>query len=267
MPSLFIFVLSLVVGVGAGYLGNLAADRLPARWPAVQAVSAAPGRKAWRSGVVVVALAVLFPLLALQHGGAPAALFVNWCYAWFLTTVLVIDLETRRVLNVMIGPAAIFAVLASLWLRSPSLPSMLAGGLVALLLFWSLYVVGRLLFGRGALGFGDVKLAGVIGLMTGYPGVLQALVFGAVLGGIAALILLATRHAGLKTTNCLCPLSGHRRHARLMGRHRWFIGARGGVAHAVSHATGPCAWPHPCPAAPVPATHGDVALWRHWRVT
>jgi leader peptidase (prepilin peptidase)/N-methyltransferase len=211
MPPLLFYVLSMGAGLAAGVLANLAADKLPGltssrtREPASGPPPAAPSRAAWRSRAVVAALGALFPLLAWQQGGLSAALLVSWFYAWFLTTVLVIDLETRRVLNVMLGPAALLALAAGLWLGWPSLPSILAGGLVGFLLFGGLYLIGRVLFGRGALGLGDVKLAAVIGLMTGYPGVLQALLLGAVLGGVSALALLATRRAGLKSTCAYAP--------------------------------------------------------------
>jgi prepilin signal peptidase PulO-like enzyme (type II secretory pathway) len=46
---------------------------------------------------------------------------------------------------------------------------------------------------RNALGWGDVKLAFLIGMMTGFPQVLQALTLGILLGGLAAGLLLLTR--------------------------------------------------------------------------
>ena len=201
---------SLLLGAAAGHLSNLAADWLPHRTQSaplhpVEATDGSPRARAWRTRSVIVLLMILFPLLAWRLNGAPAPLFVSWCYAWFLVTVLVIDLETRRVLNVMLGPAAVFAVAAGLWLGAPSLQSILFGGLVAFLLFWGLYLLGRLLFGRGALGFGDVKLAAVIGLMTGYPAVLPALLAGVLFGAVGAVVLLATRRAGLKSTYAYAP--------------------------------------------------------------
>lgn len=209
MSIWWLLILAVLAGTGAGYLANLAADKLPSRTQPVEGAgagdSASNVRVPWRSKAVIAALAVLFPLLVFQQGGALRPVLVSWCYAWFLVTVLVIDLETRRVLNVMVGPAAVFAVAAGLWLGSPSLPSILGGGLAAFVLFFGLFVLGRVLYGRGALGFGDVKLAGVIGLMTGYPGVLSALTVGAVLGAVAALFLIATRRAGLKTTTAYAP--------------------------------------------------------------
>jgi leader peptidase (prepilin peptidase) / N-methyltransferase len=195
-------LLAVGAGLAAGLLANWAADRLPnyASVPAAQ-VHRHPRRK-W---IVLAGLIVLFTLLALHNYADPARLFVSWCYAWFLTTVLVIDLETRRVLNIMLLPASVFAVAAGLWLGEPSLGSMLGGAAVGFGLFWCLYLLGRMKYGRGALGFGDVKLVAVIGLMTGYPNVLNALVIGAMLGGAAAVILLLTRRAGWTSTTAYAP--------------------------------------------------------------
>ena len=199
---LITLLLALAAGLLAGLLANWAADQLPN-------YTAAPGaplhRHPLRKQIVMVALLVLFTLLAAHNHGDPARQFVSWCYAWFLTTVLVIDLETRRVLNIMLLPAAVFAVAAGLWLGQPNLASMLGGAAVGFGLFWCLYVLGRVKYGRGALGFGDVKLVAVIGLMTGYPNVLNALVIGAVLGGAAAVILLLTRRAGWRSTTAYAP--------------------------------------------------------------
>ena len=199
-----VITLLLAAGAGllAGLLANWAADQLPN-------YAAVPGQQVYRhplrNQMVLVAMIVLFTLLAFHNYAHPARLFVSWCYAWFLTTVLVIDLETRRVLNIMLLPAAIFAVVAGLWLGQPTLASMLGGAAVGFGLFWCLYFVGRVKYGRGALGFGDVKLVAIIGLMTGYPNVLNALVIGAALGGAAAVILLLTRRAGWKSTTAYAP--------------------------------------------------------------
>ena len=43
------------------------------------------------------------------------------------------------------------------------------------------------------MGFGDVKMAAFIGLTTGFPGVLVAVLGGIILGGLVAIVLLALR--------------------------------------------------------------------------
>ena len=125
---------------------------------------------------------------------------IGWLYAAFLLTVLVIDLEHRRVLNIMVGPAAVVVLALSLLPQTPSLQSSLIGGAVGLGLFMLVYLLSR-----GHLGMGDVKLAGLIGLMLGYPAVINALVVGILLGAAAALFLLATRRATRKSTMAYAP--------------------------------------------------------------
>jgi leader peptidase (prepilin peptidase)/N-methyltransferase len=127
--------------------------------------------------------------------GDPLHTAVVCLYAAFLLTVLVIDFEQRLVLNIMLAPAAVIALLVSVLPGDPTPLSALLGGAAGLGLFLLIALFGRLI-GRGAMGAGDIKLAGVIGLMTGFPDVLRALVLGILLGGVAALVLLIARRAG-----------------------------------------------------------------------
>lgn len=122
-----------------------------------------------------------------------------WLFTLALAAIAVIDLEHRLVLNVMLGPLAVLAlVLNSVY--GPGLGATLTGGAFGLGLFM---VVG--IIGRGKLGAGDVKLAGVIGLMVGWPGVMAALLLGVVLGGLAALLLLVSRRATRKSSMAYAP--------------------------------------------------------------
>jgi leader peptidase (prepilin peptidase) / N-methyltransferase len=130
----------------------------------------------------------------------PWPLITTCLYAAFLLAVLVIDLEHRRVLNVMVAPAAVVALLASFLPGGPTPVQALIGGALGFGIFTLLALIGR-----GAMGLGDVKLAGVIGLMTGYPLVVAALALGILLGGIAAIALLVTRRAGRKGTMAYAP--------------------------------------------------------------
>lgn len=50
------------------------------------------------------------------------------------------------------------------------------------------------------MGWGDVKLAALIGLATGFPLVLVALVIGAITGGLVAVALLIAKKRGRKET-------------------------------------------------------------------
>ena len=57
----------------------------------------------------------------------------------------------------------------------------------------------------GGMGMGDVKLAGLIGLMTGLDGVILAMTVGILAGGLAALALLASRRFDRKATMAYAP--------------------------------------------------------------
>ncbi len=210
----------LIVAVLAGWLGgalaNLAADRLPDSsiatpngvwhyvtlpWYAARyGVCPCCGEhRPWRVPALEAAGMAPFAVTAALAPNLPV-LLVGWLYVAALLAVLVIDLEHRRVLNVMMAPLAVVALLASALPSQPGLLSALLGGAVGLALF------GVLAFaGRGALGMGDVKLAGVIGLMLGYPAGLYALVGGIFLAGLAALLLLLTRRATRKSTIAYAP--------------------------------------------------------------
>jgi len=64
----------------------------------------------------------------------------------------------------------------------------LTGGATGFIIF--LLVV---LISRGSMGMGDVKLAALIGLMTGFPLVVVSLFIAILTGGLVAIILLVTR--------------------------------------------------------------------------
>ncbi len=157
-------------------------------------------KRSWRAPLVEVTAMGLFLLAWRSFGEDPLALAILWFYAAFLLAVLVIDLEQRRVLNVMLLPGAILALGFSLLPGTPSLGHALLGGLIGFGFFLLIALVGR-----GAMGAGDVKLAGLIGMMTGFPNVISALVIGIVFGGIAALALLISRRATRKSTMAYAP--------------------------------------------------------------
>ncbi len=100
--------------------------------------------------------------------------------ASFFTAVLVLvtvtDLEHRLIPNRAILPAiAIAALVSPLWF-GPGWYLALVGGAIGYGFFWLAVQLGDRFIGRGAMGFGDVKLAAFVGLITGFPGIITALV-------------------------------------------------------------------------------------------
>lgn len=149
---------------------------------------------------VVMGVCISLSLVMALRWGWGSSLIIAWLYGWFVMTVTVIDFEHHRVLNIMLAPAAAVVAAFSLLPTTPSLLATMLGGGVGFVVFLVLAIIGR-----GALGMGDVKLAGLIGMMIGYPGVLTALIIGALLGGVAALLLLISRKATRKTAIAYAP--------------------------------------------------------------
>ncbi len=75
----------------------------------------------------------------------------------------------------------------------PAILSGVIGGAAGFAFFLLVFLITP----RG-MGMGDVKLAGLIGLVTGWPMVVVALLIGILLGGLLALVLLAFRLKGRK---------------------------------------------------------------------
>jgi leader peptidase (prepilin peptidase)/N-methyltransferase len=115
----------------------------------------------------------------------------------YFGVVVLIDLEYRLIMH----PVSIFGAVLGLivgTLRVGFLYSLI-GGVVGFGIMWLIYMLGVLIIKiinrkRGqpvndvALGFGDVNLSGVLGLMLGWPLILIGLVIAVLVGGIVSLI-------------------------------------------------------------------------------
>lgn len=207
--------ITVLTGVLMGVLVNLAAEVLPAISSGRGAVTA-HGRcviSGDRGCVGAIALAYPTPavwsrprwwavvlasvglqLLTRLRFGTPLSRLLVTLYSAVLLLILVIDAEHRLVLNRVLLPTALFALAVPLLRPGMALLPVVLGGLVSFAAFLLIALAGR-----GALGVGDVKLAGVIGLMLGYPLALKALIAGIIIAGLATLFLLAIRRIGLRS--------------------------------------------------------------------
>ena len=166
-----------LVGLGAAALVNTAADcwLSPAR-------PSTPGHPA-RQLIVWLGLPALFMGLAWQIA-APDALWQVCLGSTVLALLAVVDLEQRRVPNVVVLPATALALLVAL-AEGQGL-SALAGAVVAGGGFLALAAMGRRLYGPAALGMGDVKLAAAWAVSLGWL-VVPAFAVACLLGAVWAL--------------------------------------------------------------------------------
>ena len=172
-----------LVGLFAAMLVNRAADCWLAPAPAACGLTRHPRRQT----VVLVALPLL--LMALAGRGEPRESLVAGLFAAVLVLLAVVDWEQRRLPNVVVLPSLAAAIVLS---GAPLMAALAAA--LAFVAFLGLFAFGRRLYGPGALGMGDVKLAALVAAVVGLPAAGWALLLGVLLaGGAAAAWLLSGR--------------------------------------------------------------------------
>jgi len=140
-----------------------------------------------RGVVVELGTAAVYAFLYNRYNPSGHLVLVS-AYMSILILVTVIDLEHRLVLNRVILPAILLALLAAPFTPGLTWKQVLVGGLVAFVLFY----LAALLY-PGGMGAGDVKLAAFVGLITGFPAVFVALLVTIFAGGLISLFLVVTR--------------------------------------------------------------------------
>jgi leader peptidase (prepilin peptidase)/N-methyltransferase len=124
-------------------------------------------------------------------------------YSYIYIAIALIDLKHQLILNKIIYPSLIAAlIIAPFFVQGGNLVSghfLLEDtniGILNALIGAGVGFVFLLIpaiVSRGGMGFGDVKMAALIGLTSGFPGVLVAVLGGIILGGLIAILLLAFR--------------------------------------------------------------------------
>ncbi|KPL81025.1 hypothetical protein ADN00_00315 [Ornatilinea apprima] len=151
------------------------------------------GRQQWlRRGLI----AAITPLLLVALYIFPSGRLTFWENAVilvFFLLVAIIDIEHRLIMHpVSLAGAVIGLVLGT---RMHGIFPTLIGGAAGFLMMFVLYYLGGLFAkvlgkARGEeieeipLGFGDVNLSGVLGLLLGWPGIAAGLFFAILAGGV-----------------------------------------------------------------------------------
>ncbi|RME44453.1 MAG: prepilin peptidase [Chloroflexi bacterium] len=195
-----------MIGIVAGSLlstgVNILADWLPGH---LQYPGSSPQeRRRIRRWLATWLACSLLGVLALARiwsiwgGWRPWLYGVVLVYGGLLIATAVIDIEYRRVPNVLLLPLAALAMIVA-GLHAQYNQAVM-GGVIGWLMFHTAAALRP-----GALGLGDIKLAAVIGLMLGFPNAVYALGFGIIAGGLGALGLILARRATLKSTLAYAP--------------------------------------------------------------
>jgi prepilin signal peptidase PulO-like enzyme (type II secretory pathway) len=200
-----------VIALGWGLLGvagGLGVNRL-SRWLAVvesrglsaeeQIVYRPTGWQQW----LEPALAGIFFFLFAWRLGFGLLLVIDSVYVLILVQVFAFDLKTRLILDLVILPGCLVALLLAFitpWSPALSWPgpdwrTAAVAGIAAGAVFGVLVLGATLIYGPEGMGIGDIKLALFIGLSTGLTDfrVVRAILLGVFLGGFVAILLVVTR--------------------------------------------------------------------------
>lgn len=204
-----------------------------AAWSALLAVAGDHGA-CWQCGhlrpslsraVVVELLTPALFIMLLWQTGLSYRLGAVLLYTTILLLITVTDLEHRLILNIVILPSIVVAIifsffspLSGFWLFGDDCNSLLFGIYTFFLstptTFWEVAFIGGalgfvisfcawlaavLLYGHGALGQGDVTLSAFLGLIVGFPYILLTFLFTVLLGGIVPLLLILVRRVNRRS--------------------------------------------------------------------
>lgn len=157
--------------------------------------------------MVEVFTGALFLIAFLKFGMTAQFAAAAFWFCVFLV-IIFIDWEHQLILNRITYPAAIAALVilgidsllkepifypGRIYFPEPAILSGVISG--AILLFIFLLII---LISPRSMGMGDAKLVTLIGLVTGFPLVIFGALIGVVIGGIVAIVLLASKLKGRK---------------------------------------------------------------------
>lgn len=142
--------------------------------------------------------AIVFYLLFLFTGGKYSFLEMS-VLAILFGIICVIDIEHKVILDVVSYTGAIIGLIIGL--AHHGILSTIIGGGAGFGVMFLFHHLGNLYTGwvskrrhqeidEVALGGGDVKLAGVLGMLLGWPGIILGLFFGIFAGGLTSLIIM-----------------------------------------------------------------------------
>jgi len=185
--------IAVVVLVPIGFVVGVIAEGVATN-RSFDAIRRDPGR----TPLVAIVAAGLF-------GGTPAVIGVDWtlpAYLWFVGVTLTLtltDIDSKLIPNRILFPGTVVGLallVAGGLVENGPIVRAVAGGAI----YFSLLMVLALI-ARGGFGFGDVKLAFLLGLFTAFQSwdTLIVAIFAAfLLGGAVSLFLVLTKIRGRK---------------------------------------------------------------------
>ncbi len=229
MNTLFVSLMLAVIGALLAIPVQYTFSRMPEAW--LQDYDYDPKSKDFRPAMrmrffphtvcVLVFLSLVFFLAAYMNPSYTEKMMIfHLALALLpaipLTMVILSDMLNRIIpdqLTIAAGILCIFGFMAdltegSLWIPQGSpwylfVLNRVLGGVIGALLLWGIGFLGSMFTGRESLGFGDVKLIGACGLLSGAYGLVFVIFISFVVGGIVAVPLLVRKRIRIRNEELL----------------------------------------------------------------
>jgi prepilin signal peptidase PulO-like enzyme (type II secretory pathway) len=188
----------LLVAVGWGLVGMVTGVlvRVACVWLA-RGEGLTAGRRGWQTAGPVILTAILFGLFGWQIGPNPL-LLIRSLWLAVLVQVIFFDLEHQLILDRVLLPAGVAALVLSLFTPNLGLVPALLTGLATGMVFVGVAALGSAVFKAEAMGLGDVKLSVFLGLILGPRPTFTAVLLGLILAGVVAVALVLLRVRTMK---------------------------------------------------------------------
>jgi leader peptidase (prepilin peptidase) / N-methyltransferase len=209
MEIILVIIVAWLLALGINYLSDVlpasrsfsepvctqCGGKIPARrYLLFQTCETCGSARSWRTWVVQLGFVAATIVMWFYPPGRLGFVIGTGLLAFFLV-IAVIDLEHRLILHPVSYFGAAVGLLIGIWQKG--LVITLLGGAAGFGIMFGLFFLGGY-FGRWmarrrnqeeveeALGYGDVNLSGILGLMLGWPEIIGCLIIAILLGGIVS---------------------------------------------------------------------------------
>jgi|BEDMetMinimDraft_2_1075160.scaffolds.fasta_scaffold15309_2 leader peptidase (prepilin peptidase)/N-methyltransferase len=186
-------LIGVIIGLAVGWATNEFSKKLAASEHLIW-----DNQFVYRLGFLILD-GVSFGVLSYVYG-LNSLFVIRALWTSILVQIFFYDLQYKLISDKVIIPSYLAAILISIFTPNLGLLNAILSGLGAGLAFLLIFLIGRAIWRREAIGFGDVKLAVFIGLICGMGSsfaTITALFIGVMLGGIVGVLLIVLKVVSL----------------------------------------------------------------------
>jgi leader peptidase (prepilin peptidase)/N-methyltransferase len=195
-------VICLIASIPAGWLAGALFERIPSRRPLWK-----PFPRYHLGGInltLQVLITGLYALAAVRFPEENPLVLAAYLVFFLVSVVLaMIDIDTLRLPDAIVGGALVVSIpLITAGSLAASVPEQIQYALLGGACYFGFLLIAHLIFGNRGMGFGDVKLAALLGLFLGWVApsghnavvyVMYAALAGFVVGAGVGIVLVAVR--------------------------------------------------------------------------